>query len=108
MSAPQRDTTPTRWRVLAPSGVSLRADARAKAQRLAGLPQGAILYVDLIQDYLDNDTRVGYDDPATPEPARTSSAWLRVVAYQATPTTRVVALRTPAYVALEWCEEVRG
>lgn len=70
------------------------------------VPFGTLLQTDLLVDSANQAIREGYDDPTTPEPARVSSAWLRVIAFMR-PDGLWQHLKTPVYAALEWCEVER-
>lgn len=65
------------------------------------VPIGTILKTDLTVDDAGQPARVGYDDPTTPQPARVSAAWVRVIAFQR-PGFAWEELRTPVYAAYEW------
>ena len=96
-----------RWVVRA-TALTLRADARHRARAVSRTRAGAILHTNLTQDWADEPNRVGYDDPATPQPAAVSSAWLRVVAVDERPIGGALReLAAPLFAAREWCEEVR-
>lgn len=70
---------------------------------LQRVPLGTLLQTDLTVDSDGQPVRTGFDDPATPQPARVSSAWVRVVAFQR-PRGAWQQLKTPAYAAYEWLE----
>lgn len=71
------------------------------------LPKGSLIRTDLTVDDPRAMPRTGYDDPTTPEPARVSSAWVRVVAYQSQ-RGAWIALKTPLFAACEWLELERN
>lgn len=87
--------------------LNLRVAPSTTAAVIVRLPQGATVTTDLTVGRPDLPDRTGYDDPTTPQPARVSSDWVRVVAYQRSPATPPVRLRTPLYAAYEWVEPVR-
>jgi hypothetical protein len=70
------------------------------------VPRDTLLQTDLLVDAANQTLRTGYDDPDTPQPARVSSAWLRVVAFMRADGLWQY-LKTPVYAALEWCEVER-
>lgn len=82
------------YRILAPSGARVRTAPGLHGAVVTTLPFESIIAVDSISPGPEDIT--GYDDPATPEPARRTNGWAHAIA--------------PAvgYVALAWLEEVRG
>jgi len=70
------------------------------------VPRDTLLQTDLLVDDANQPMRTGYDDPTTPQPARVSSAWLRVVGFKR-PGGLWQSIKTPVYAALEWCEVER-
>lgn len=75
----------------------------AKVAAPPSVPLGTLLQTDLTVDSDGQPMRTGFDDPATPQPARVSSAWVRVVAFQL-PGRAWQQLKTSAYAAYEWLE----
>ena len=87
--------------------LNLRVAPRVDAARLRQLPKGTLIRTDLTVDSQGAPMRTGHDDPTTPEPARVSSAWVRVVAYQSLQGVWV-DLKTPLFAAYEWLELERN
>lgn len=74
---------------------------------LKRVPRNSLLQTDLTVDSAGQPMRTGFDDPATPQPARVSSAWVRVVAIQL-PGRAWQQLKANAYAAYEWLELERN
>jgi hypothetical protein len=87
--------------------LNLRIAPRISAAASRLVPRNTLIRTDLTVDDPRAMPRTGYDDPTTPEPARVSSAWVRVVAYQSQ-RGAWVALKTPLYAAYEWLELERN
>lgn len=79
----------------------------AKKAAPPSVPLGTLLQTDLTVDSAGQPMRTGFDDPATPQPARVSSAWVRVVAIQL-PGRAWQQLKAHAYAAYEWVELERN